>query len=122
MAKTNAEPLTEAGFIIHSTLANRAMGVRMFIRNPDGMSFLVDRKGRIYSPDLKSGTVMSSHTDISKKALSSLLRMKIITKEQHDAHLQARKEARQWRALLDIEEIGKRLRLRITECTIVDDD
>lgn len=114
----NAEPLTEAGFLIHSTQANRRMHIKIFIRNPDGMSFLVDRKGRIYSPDLKSGTVLSSHTDISEKTLSSLLRMKAISQDQYEAHVKARKEAVLWQALLEIEEIGKRLKLNISDCTI----
>lgn len=112
------KPLTDAGFLIHSVLANRRLHVRIFIRNPDGMSFLIDRHGKIYSPDLRSGQVYSSHTDISEKTLNSLLRMKAITEEQAEAHIKARKEAIVWQALLDIEEVGCRLGLKIYGCVI----
>lgn len=116
--KTIESPVVDAGFVVHGVTANRRLPVRTFIRNPYGMSFLIGRSGKIYSPDLKSGAVYSSQTHISPRTLAALLKMRVITEEEARAHEKSRRESDVWQALLEIEEIERRHNVKVSDCKI----
>lgn len=96
-----------AGFTIHGLVANRTKTVAAIIRDASGLTLVVDRRGRIYSPDVKSGSINSDQVDIGSRALASLVRLGAITPEQARDHAISRMEAAFKHADINMEEIER---------------
>lgn len=97
----------KAGFTIHHISANRSVSVKAAVRDAGGLTFVIDRKGRIYSPDVKSRAICSSDVNIGGKALAVLVRIKAVTPEEARAHINARMEAAFSQAEQGYEEIER---------------